>query len=280
MASEQQGRRLDSWKEIADYLGRDVRTVIRWEKERGLPVRRLPGGKRQSVFAFASEIDAWLQRQDNVSEVSASRSGIPDTGLAPAATSETASNSPKPRSFFVAIGAGALALLVFLGWFFTARVDRQTNGSSVAVTPNEIRFDLPTGSLRFVRSELETGVNAYRLATGDFNHDGALDVAFTASPSDVVGVLLGRGDGSFLPAQLYERCAQSDSIVVADFNRDGHPDIAATCIAANLLVVLWGKGDGTFPTRTEVPVPGGPRFPAVGDLNKDGWPDLVVSSVG
>lgn len=52
--------RLDSWKEIAGYLGRDVRTVIRWEKDKGLPVHRVPGGKRHAVFAYVVEIDAWL----------------------------------------------------------------------------------------------------------------------------------------------------------------------------------------------------------------------------
>ena len=52
--------RLDSWKEIASYLDRDVRTVIRWEKERGLPVHRVPGQKGHGVFALASEVDAWL----------------------------------------------------------------------------------------------------------------------------------------------------------------------------------------------------------------------------
>ena len=52
--------RLDSWKEIAAYLNRDVRTVIRWEREKALPVHRVPGGKRQAVFAFPAEIDAWL----------------------------------------------------------------------------------------------------------------------------------------------------------------------------------------------------------------------------
>jgi Tol biopolymer transport system component len=55
--------RLDSWKEIADYLKRDVRTVIRWGKARGLPVHRVPGGKRQAVFAYPEEIDAWLGSQ-------------------------------------------------------------------------------------------------------------------------------------------------------------------------------------------------------------------------
>src|SRR5437868_2348366 len=53
--------RLDSWKEIAGYLGHDVRTVIRWEKDRGLPVHRVPGGLRNAVFASPSELDAWLR---------------------------------------------------------------------------------------------------------------------------------------------------------------------------------------------------------------------------
>lgn len=54
--------RLDSWKAIADYLGRDVRTVQRWEKEEGLPVHRLPHKKRGSVFAYKSEVDLWYAR--------------------------------------------------------------------------------------------------------------------------------------------------------------------------------------------------------------------------
>jgi Tol biopolymer transport system component len=54
-------RRLNSWKEIAGYLDRDLRTVQRWEDNKGLPVYRVPGGKRQAVFAYQGEIDRWLQ---------------------------------------------------------------------------------------------------------------------------------------------------------------------------------------------------------------------------
>jgi hypothetical protein len=54
------GARLDSWKEIAAHLGRSERTVKRWEAERGLPVYRVPGGGRGSVYAFAAELDEWL----------------------------------------------------------------------------------------------------------------------------------------------------------------------------------------------------------------------------
>lgn len=53
-------RRLESWKEIASYVGRDVRTAQRWEAE-GLPVHRLQHDKLASVFAFADEIEAWLE---------------------------------------------------------------------------------------------------------------------------------------------------------------------------------------------------------------------------
>jgi predicted DNA-binding transcriptional regulator AlpA len=51
---------LNSWKEVAAYLGRGVRTVQRWEQELGLPVRRPRGKSRSAVIAFRSEIDKWL----------------------------------------------------------------------------------------------------------------------------------------------------------------------------------------------------------------------------
>ncbi len=58
------GPRLDSWKEIATHLGRDVRTAQRWEQRDGLPVRRLQHSKSGSVFAYAAELDAWREARD------------------------------------------------------------------------------------------------------------------------------------------------------------------------------------------------------------------------
>jgi hypothetical protein len=52
------GRRLNTWKEIAGFFGRDVRTVKRWEANRGLPVRRLPNGTRSTVYAYKHELKA------------------------------------------------------------------------------------------------------------------------------------------------------------------------------------------------------------------------------
>jgi len=52
---------LNSWKEIANYLNRGVRTVQRWERDLQLPVRRPRGTKRSAVLAVRGEIDAWLR---------------------------------------------------------------------------------------------------------------------------------------------------------------------------------------------------------------------------
>ena len=60
-------RRLKSWKEIATFLNCDERTAKRWETTRGLPVRRLQAGPRSGVFAYPSELQAWLREEDGQS---------------------------------------------------------------------------------------------------------------------------------------------------------------------------------------------------------------------
>lgn len=148
-----ENHRLDSWKEIADYLRRDISTVIRWERERGLPVHRVPGGKRHAVFAFPREIDTWISNGDEGSgpathapdhsqaavgtpplqtavETPTSRGGLPalETGVTPAgglpAPRDATVGTPplqqgaKRRGLLsgLAIGAGALVLasVIFL----------------------------------------------------------------------------------------------------------------------------------------------------------------------
>ena len=55
-----EGQYLTSWKEIADYMRSSVRTVQRYERESGLPIRRPTGKSRGAVFATRAEIDAWV----------------------------------------------------------------------------------------------------------------------------------------------------------------------------------------------------------------------------
>src|SRR5207302_7162851 len=55
--------RLDSWKEIASFLRRDVRTVQRWEKKEALPVHRHQHDKLGSVYAYPKELNEWFARR-------------------------------------------------------------------------------------------------------------------------------------------------------------------------------------------------------------------------
>jgi hypothetical protein len=54
---------LTSWKEIAKYVSKGVRTAQRWERELGFPVRRTKPGTKSTVLAIPGEIDAWVQLQ-------------------------------------------------------------------------------------------------------------------------------------------------------------------------------------------------------------------------
>lgn len=56
--------RFESWKAIANYLRRDVRTVQRWEQDEGLPVHRHEHLKQATVYAYKAEIDAWRAKRD------------------------------------------------------------------------------------------------------------------------------------------------------------------------------------------------------------------------
>lgn len=65
---------LTGWKDIATYMGRSVRSVQRYERELGLPVRRIRTRDGQSVYALQAEIDEWRLKVD------LSAGGIPDDG--------------------------------------------------------------------------------------------------------------------------------------------------------------------------------------------------------
>src|SRR5512139_2042029 len=86
--------RLDSWKEIAAYLDRDVTTVQRWEKREGMPVHRHLHDRMGSVYASRTELDAWARgRSLRAVPESAEKAGSPNTprpSPAPTASSSLA----------------------------------------------------------------------------------------------------------------------------------------------------------------------------------------------
>lgn len=72
------GKKLVSWKEIAGHLGRETRTVQRWEKTEGLPVRRHGHQKKSTVYAYASELDAWFKKRQPADDPEADAAFVPE----------------------------------------------------------------------------------------------------------------------------------------------------------------------------------------------------------
>jgi uncharacterized membrane protein len=141
------------------------------------------------------------------------------------------------------------------------------------------------------------GESAYSIAVADVNGDGKLDLVVangcrgsncaTAS----VGVLLGKGDGTFEKVVTYGSGAASvfgSRVAVGDLNGDGKLDLAVATTGAGcgngcpmgLVAVLLGNGDGTFKKAKTYPTGG---FDAIGwvaiaDVNGDKKPDLLVAN--
>ena len=112
-----ENRRIDSWKEIAAFFGRDERTVKRWEKERGLPVHRLPG-ERGGVFAWSDELTHWLNSSNGKSEMgnpASAAAPVPPPAADPAPPAQPESSHPAhPRlSGTNVLSIAVLALAVF-----------------------------------------------------------------------------------------------------------------------------------------------------------------------
>ena len=106
--------RLESWKEIAAYLGREVRTVQLWEKSEGLPIHRHQHARQGSVYASKVELDAWREARKN--------SAVP---AAP----------PKSRKIAILAGIAVLAIAIAAVFFFKDRKPSGELPSAVAVLP-------------------------------------------------------------------------------------------------------------------------------------------------
>ena len=111
-------RRLDSWKEIAAFFVRDERTVKRWEKERALPVHRLPGSSRARVFASTDELSQWMRSREPSTEtappIEPSTVVAPNVGRSADLPENSSPDIPR-RPWLVVGGLAVLMAIVFLG---------------------------------------------------------------------------------------------------------------------------------------------------------------------
>ncbi|HXZ81972.1 MAG TPA: hypothetical protein VEG30_18730 [Terriglobales bacterium] len=107
--------RLDSWKEIAAYLNRDVTTVQRWEKREGMPVHRHLHDRMGSVYAFRAELDAWA-RGRNLTAARENGDHTSTANLTAAPMGPAASASPGRWKLTVALIAGVALVIGAILW--------------------------------------------------------------------------------------------------------------------------------------------------------------------
>jgi hypothetical protein len=136
---------------------------------------------------------------------------------------------------------------------------------------------LPSVSFQPAGNYSTGGYNTATVASGDFNHDGAIDLATVNTGNSAVAVLLGKGDGTFADPVTYSVGTSARAVAAGDFNGDGKPDLAvANDVSPGSVVVLPGNGDGTFGAPLSYAVGASPYLLAAGDFNGDSRPDLAV----
>jgi len=149
---------------------------------------------------------------------------------------------------------------------------------------SDVSVLLGRGNGRFDQRRVPVGFSARRVALGDFDEDGRLDLlVHYVTPG--ITLLLGNGDGTFGPeTRLNGEDLYSWSIAVGDLDSDHHLDIVALPFGqgsgANQILVMKGSGDGTFAAPEAYSVGTQPMAAVVQDLNHDGLSDLAVVEQG
>ena len=142
------------------------------------------------------------------------------------------------------------------------------------------------------QSAYAAGNGPESVTTGDFNGDGAADIAATNSVDNTLSVFLNAGDGTFGPPVTYPNAGSGTSalgepfpgtgggVATADFDGDGHVDIVVAHGSLQdgngVILVLLNQGDGTFRDPLTFPTTGLLNAFAVTDFNGDGMPDLAA----
>jgi hypothetical protein len=273
------GQPLTSWKEIAQYFGREVRTVQRWESEEGLPVHRHMHHQRSSVYADSEELEKWWrERGAKLSEVEREAAPAPHR---------------KPH-LLVWLGATVVVVALAMGVWLSVR--GRPNPSTAAA--------FPTVTLDGARSHGYLGGPL----VGDFNGDGQQDLVLSARGAREIYVLF----GAHLPAREAVILDAADVIIsgqsgrylfatqAGDFNGDGIADLILREVldepesyrATGPSYILWGRREWASPLTlpeaadvtirlawvTDAQMGGCLSGTRPADLNSDGIDDIFLGA--
>lgn len=119
------------------------------------------------------------------------------------------------------------------------------------------------------------------IITSDFNKDGKLDLAVSNAQSHNIGILLGKGNGSFQPVITHETGSESQGLAAADFNGDGKTDLVLTDFLTGTVGVMPGNGDGSFGKLATFATGGNRSYGVVAaDFNGDNKQDVAIVNFG
>jgi hypothetical protein len=124
---------------------------------------------------------------------------------------------------------------------------------------------------------ISVGDTPVSTTVADLRGDGTDDIVVANRLDDTVSVLLGIGDGTFLPREVYPVGNLPSAIVVTDINGDGIPDIITVNSGDNTISVLIGKVNGTFKKAETFQTGQDPVALTVADLTGNGNLDIVTA---
>ena len=178
-------------------------------------------------------------------------------------------------------GDGTMPHAVVIGYI---NKDAQLDIAVAHYYTNEVGIFLGRGDGTFQAQKMSAAGFAsspVALVLGDFNRDNWLDIAVAGNDIDMAIVLLGRGNGSFHEAIMFNASTGPRNIASGDFNGDLILDLAVLNQRDSSVSILLGHGNGSFGTAMRLAASVDASHPfglSVVDLDQDGHQDLIVTN--